>query len=110
MDREEASKNEQAILGRYQNTYTYTKKMAERHLLRYGSKKIRICLTRPSMITQCSLEPMIGWTETVSAVGAFGFPFLLGISKSIFLPENDLDFVPGDYSSNAILCATAYVG
>jgi hypothetical protein len=86
MDREEASKNEQSIIGKYKNTYTFTKKLAERHLHRYGSKKIRVCVTRPSMITQCSLEPMIGWTDTVSAVGANAFPFILGVSRTIYLP------------------------
>ena len=43
-------------------------------------------------------------------MGAVGFPLGMGFSRNEFLPdEGQIDFIPGDYVSNAILATTAYI-
>ena len=60
------------------------------------------------MVTNCFREPLPGWIDTISAVGAAGFPCGMGFSRNIFLPNQVLDFIPADLCSNSILVTTAY--
>jgi hypothetical protein len=108
MDREEVKKNEVALIHGYHNTYTYTKNLAERHLERYRGN-LKIVINRPSGIIHCTAEPIPGWIDTVSAVGSVAFPVGMGFETNTFLPDGLVDFIPGDYVSNAILATTAYV-
>jgi len=111
LNREECSRLETQLTNGYPNTYTYTKNLAERHLLRYGSPKLKVVISRPSIIIHCSQEPFQGWIENLSAAAGVAFPFMMGMARSLFLPEkNILDFIPCDHVSNAIIAATAYIG
>lgn len=107
MDRDEIKRNEEALIWGYHNTYTYTKNLAERHLERYG-KNLKIVINRPSAIIHCANEPVPGWIDAVSAVGVIGFPLGMGFTRNEWLPDMNIDFIPGDYVSNAILALTAY--
>jgi fatty acyl-CoA reductase len=109
MDREEVRKNEEKLKQGYYNTYTYTKNLAERHLERYRGK-IRLVINRPSGIIHCAEEPVPGWIDTVSAIGAVGYPLGMGFAQYEYLPKDIVfDFIPGDYTSNAILASTAHI-
>ncbi len=107
MDREEVKKNEEALIYGYHNTYTYTKNLAERHYERYRGN-IPVVINRPSGIIHCTAEPVPGWIDTVSAVGVAAYPLGMGFARSIFVPDGIIDFIPGDYVSNAVLATTAY--
>lgn len=108
MDREEARKNEEQLKWGYYNTYTYTKNLAERYLERYRGKT-KVVINRPSGIIHCTQEPVPGWIDTVSAIGAVAFPLGMGFANWEYLPEGEVDFIPGDYVSNAILATTAHI-
>lgn len=108
LNREEVKKNEMALIYGYHNTYTYTKNLAERHLERYRGN-LKIVINRPSGIIHCAAEPFPGWIDTVSAIGSVAFPVGMGFETNTFLPDGYVDFIPGDYVSNAILATTAYV-
>jgi len=78
---EELVSNTQNILGRYPNTYTFTKSLVERII---NKEKGKYCVTilRPSIIGSAWKEPLIGWVDTVSAAGAL---YLLGGDFSFIL-------------------------
>jgi hypothetical protein len=82
--------------------------LAERHLERYRGN-LKIVINRPSGIIHCTVEPVPGWIDTVSAVGSVAFPVGMGFETNTFLPDGYVDFIPGDYVSNAILATTAYI-
>jgi fatty acyl-CoA reductase len=109
LDRATQEEKEEQLCWGYPNTYTYTKNLAERHIHRYG-KKLRIVINRPSLIIQCTAEPFIGWTDTVSAVGTINFPLGMGFSRNFYIPEGRRDLITADTCSNAIIASTAYIG
>ncbi len=51
---------------------------------------------------------MPGWIDTVSAVGVVAFPVGMGFLRCVYVPDGNVDFIPGDYVSNGILATTAY--
>jgi len=104
------SENEKRLISGYQNTYTYTKSMAER-MLKKKHGNLRITIVRPSVIISCEREPFLGWTETLSAAGGLTFAFSMGLLHFVHTTKKmTVDLVPCDYVSNGILAATAYTG
>jgi hypothetical protein len=81
------SDNEQTLISGYPNTYTWTKSMAERALLKTHGH-VRVALVRPSIVISSAEEPTQGWTDTLAAAGGIFF----GVSSV----------------SNTVLCTTAY--
>lgn len=64
---------------------------------------------RPSIVISAYKEPLIGWTETLSAGGGLVFAIMLGLVNYLHCNSTQvLDIVPVDYVSNMILCASAY--
>jgi len=51
---------------------------------------------------------MVGWTDTVSAGGAVGFPMALGLSRKFHINNVKIDFIPADIVSNSILASTVW--
>jgi len=93
-------------LGRYPNTYTYTKALTER-TLRKRHGLLKVLIVRPSIVISSMSEPFNGWTETISAMGGLLFASMLGLINYLHCDDKQiLDIVPVDYVSNLILCAT----
>lgn len=54
-------------------------------------------------------EPLVGWTETISAMGGVLFATMLGLINFLHCNEKQIiDLVPVDYVSNLILASTVY--
>lgn len=87
MSRADVARLEKQLTNGFPNTYTYTKNLAERHLERYGAPKLKVVITRPSIILSCTKEPFVGWIENLSAGAVVAFPFLMGMAKSLFMPH-----------------------
>ena len=106
----EIQENIKEILNGYPNTYTYTKAMTERSILKKKGT-LPCCIVRPSM-TGCSWkEPMRGWVDSISAMGApiFFYGILFGYALSAKGDGSELvDVVAVDQCSNSILLATCY--
>jgi fatty acyl-CoA reductase len=81
--------------------------LAERYLEKYRGS-IRVVVARPTMITSCYKEPLPGWIDTITAVGGVGYPFGMGLARTVYLPNSTLDFIPADLVSNSILVSIAY--
>jgi len=77
---------EKKIIGKYHNTYTFTKALTERVLQkRHGHVKISI--VRPSIVISAYQEPMIGWCESLSAMGGLLFAVMLGLINYLYCNE-----------------------
>ena len=98
------------IIGKYPNTYTFTKSMSERIIKNRNQKdKLPVTIVRPSIIGCSYRDPVPGWVDTVSACGALILFSGIGIVK--FLPGNlDTvgDQVPVDFVTDMIIVAAAY--
>lgn len=70
------------LLGVHQNTYTYTKKLAE-ILVRdeYIASNLPVCIARPSIVTPTMIEPFPGWVDSLN-----GPPGICMVSESLFCP------------------------
>ena len=67
-------------------------------------------INRPSIVMSSEREPILGWTETISAMGGVVFAVTLGLIQ--YLHSNAkmvVDIVPVDTVSNLILASTAYI-
>jgi len=70
---------------------------------------VKISIVRPSIVISSLAEPFVGWTETISAMGALLFAAMLGLINYLHCnTQQILDIVPVDFVSNLILCAAAY--
>ncbi len=61
--------NLKTILNGYPNTYTFTKSLAEKTILKRRGT-LPTCIVRPSMVGATNKEPFVGWTDSLSAIGA----------------------------------------
>jgi hypothetical protein len=100
--------NEKQLIGSFPNTYTYTKNLGEKNLIKTMGN-VKVNLFRPAIIASALEEPFCGWTDTMSAAG--GLTVLGGLGLIKFLPgtgKNPLDVIPVDIVSNAILLTTCH--
>ncbi|XP_066152625.1 fatty acyl-CoA reductase wat-like [Euwallacea fornicatus] len=92
------------ILGKWPNTYTFTKALAESLLITEG-KNIPVAVFRPTIVTSTVSEPVAGWTDNL--YGPLGI--LLSSNCGILRvvqgnPSVKADTVPGDLVINGLLC------
>ena len=74
-------RKKELVIG-YPNTYTFTKSCAERVLQkRLKNSKKRLAILRPSIVLSAFREPMIGWTETLSAGQVIFYAMMAGLIK-----------------------------
>jgi nucleoside-diphosphate-sugar epimerase len=66
------------IIGNYPNTYTYTKNIGERMLLKYR-EAVPLCIVRPTIVVNSWKYPFPGWIDSVAAAGAFFLTAGLGL-------------------------------
>lgn len=99
------------ILGKFPNTYTFTKSLTERLLAKLRGH-VPLIILRPTIIGGAWSEPFPGWVDSVSAAGAFYMSAGLGLLRyGIGNYDNIGDQIPVDYVSNSIIVAAAkFVG
>lgn len=109
MTPEEQDAKNSEIVGKWPNTYTFTKAMAERTLKKTRRPDLPVVLFRPSIITSSIKEPCPGWTDTLSAAGGLSFAGGIGIIRMINgKMHNIADLIPVDIVSNSIIVSTAF--
>lgn len=101
---------EKQIIGKYPNTYTFTKALTER-VLKKNHGDVKVTIVRPSIVISTFEEPFLGWTEAISALGGLLFAVQMGLINYLYCNSSQvLDIVPCDYVSNLIITATANTG
>lgn len=108
MNPQQCEDNLDNLLGKFPNTYTFTKNLAEKSLMK-NRGDLRVVLLRPAIIASAVEEPLPGWTDSLSAAG--GISLLTGLGLINFINakgDNKFDMIPVDIVTNSILVATAY--
>ncbi|XP_037730805.1 fatty acyl-CoA reductase wat isoform X1 [Drosophila subpulchrella] len=95
-----------ALMGRYPNTYTYTKALAEQ-MLQQESGDLPICIFRPGVIIASYKEPMAGWIDNTNGPIAVLYGAAFGVLRITRLNvKAQAGIVPVDYCVNLVLtCA-----
>ena len=108
MGPEKVQEKEKEIIGKWPNTYTFTKSLTEK-VLQKRCAHLKIVIIRPSIVISSANEPFLGWTENISAMGGLIFAIMLGLINYLQCQQGlIIDSVPVDTVSNLILAATAY--
>jgi len=108
---EEIEKRTPGYLGKFPNTYTFTKNLAEQLLLKWR-ENVPLVIVRPTIIGGAWKEPYPGWADSISAAGAFYITAGLGVLKvSLGNLHNVGDQIPCDLVTNTCIVAAAqYAG
>lgn len=64
----EAAEKEKALLGTFPNTYTFTKHLVEKSLMKLRGN-LPFAITRPSIVISSVRDPTPGWIDTFAAAG-----------------------------------------
>lgn len=72
--------NSAKILGKYPNTYTFTKALCER-VMQVRRGNLPMCIIRPAIINTSYKEPFPGWLDSIAAAAAMFLFVGLGIIK-----------------------------
>ncbi|KAK9875945.1 hypothetical protein WA026_011047 [Henosepilachna vigintioctopunctata] len=97
--------NTAEICGKWPNTYTFTKAIAE-NIVQENRKGVTTCIFRPGIITSTYKEPLKSWIDNLygpmGAVVGVG----TGVLRSFHCDaEKVADIVPADYVINGIIAA-----
>ncbi|KAH8318828.1 hypothetical protein KR074_007319 [Drosophila pseudoananassae] len=95
-----------ALLGRYPNTYTYTKALAEQ-VIQQEAGDLPICIFRPGVIIASYKEPVSGWIDNLYGPIAVLYGASFGVLRITRLNiKAQAGIVPVDYCVNCVLtCA-----
>ncbi|XP_058802022.1 fatty acyl-CoA reductase wat-like [Phymastichus coffea] len=95
------------LLGNHPNIYTYTKSIAE-DLVRQHSKDcaFAVAIYRPSIVISAYKEPLPGWVGNSNGPVNIILGAGLGMIHTAYHHGHPLDFVPSDYTINALLAIT----
>ena len=95
------------LLGKYPNTYTFTKSLCER-IMRERKKDVPLCIVRPSIINTSYMEPFPGWIDSIAAAAALFMFVGLGIVTEVKGNLNFIgDTIPVDIVVANIIVASA---
>ena len=98
-----------SILGKWPNTYTFTKSMGERTLRKRRNPNLPTLLIRPSIIVGATKSPVPGWTDTISAAGGLSLIGGMGLVNFVHGKKTNIaDLIPVDIVSNMIIVGTAH--
>ena len=56
-------------------------------MLKKRRENLKICIVRPSIVISALDEPLLGWTETISALGGVLFATMLGLINFLHCNE-----------------------
>lgn len=107
MSEEEVLLKEKDIVGKFPNTYTFTKNIGEK-LLKKHRENVPLVIIRPSIIGAAMIEPFPGWVDSISAATAVYLTGSIGLLRDLQCNPNFIgDQVPVDYCSHLIIAAAA---
>jgi alcohol-forming fatty acyl-CoA reductase len=91
------------MLGKWPNTYTYTKALAEEYVKTHG-KGLPITIFRPAIVIPTSREPMVGWIDNMYGPSGIVLGVAAGLLRIMHIDSNKrAELVPVDYCVNSLL-------
>jgi alcohol-forming fatty acyl-CoA reductase len=91
------------MLGKWPNTYTYTKALAEDYVKTHG-KGLPITIFRPAIVIPTSREPMVGWIDNMYGPSGIVLGVAAGLLRVLYIDRhNRSELVPVDYCVNSLL-------
>ncbi|EDW28071.1 GL27182 [Drosophila persimilis] len=89
-----------ALLGKYPNTYTYTKALAEQ-VIQEEAGDLPVCIFRPAIIYANYKEPSSGWIDNPYGLVALIYGITYGVLHILLCNiKAQAVLVPGDYCAN----------
>ncbi|ALC41205.1 CG17562 [Drosophila busckii] len=93
------------MLGKFPNTYTYTKALAEQ-LVETEAQDLPICIFRPGSIIATSKQPVSGWIDNIYGPIALIYGVAFGVLRVATAIDNgNFIVVPVDSCANMVLCS-----
>lgn len=93
------------LLGKWPNTYVFTKAVGENIVLKY-SNDLPVCIVRPSIVIPTFEDPLNGWINNVYGATGVAVGSGLGLLRTLYcIPENVADIIPADFVVSTIICA-----
>ncbi|XP_046475512.1 fatty acyl-CoA reductase wat-like isoform X1 [Neodiprion pinetum] len=93
------------LLGKYPNTYVFTKAVAE-DVIRRNSHSLPVCIVRPSIVIATYKEPVAGWIDNVYGTTGVVLGAAIGLLRTLHCdPEGIADMIPADFVVNNIIVA-----
>ncbi|XP_017846787.1 fatty acyl-CoA reductase wat [Drosophila busckii] len=94
-----------SLLGKFPNTYTYTKALAEQ-VLQQEAGDLPLCIFRPGVIVGSYKEPVAGWIDNLYGPIAILYGAAFGILRVTRLNVNAAaNIVPVDFCGNMVLAS-----
>lgn len=96
------------LLGNYPNTYSLTKNLGEKILLR-EREKLPIAIFRPSIVSPSWKEPVSGWIDSLNGPNGIIAGIMKGIIRTIrMFREKITDIIPVDLCINMMVAIPWY--
>ncbi|XP_071576188.1 fatty acyl-CoA reductase wat-like [Temnothorax nylanderi] len=106
LDDEKLNKFTPTLIGKWPNSYAYTKAIAEDTVRQY-SVGIPTCIVRPSIVTSTAEEPVEGWINNVYGAMGVVVGCALGLLRTLHIDlENAAEIVPADYVISNFIAAS----
>lgn len=91
------------LLGKWPNTYSFTKAVAEDIVRR---SHLPVCIVRPSIVIATWKEPVAGWINNLYGPTGCAVGSALGLLHTMHCDQKMVgDMIPADYVVNAIMVA-----
>jgi alcohol-forming fatty acyl-CoA reductase len=98
------------ILPPHPNTYTYTKRLAEKLCKNEYEKGFPVCVVRPSIIIPSLKEPLVGWIDSLNGPAGLMIGAAKGVIRSMLVDGNlETEAIPLDIAINGIILIAKFV-
>ncbi|XP_014479565.1 PREDICTED: fatty acyl-CoA reductase 1-like [Dinoponera quadriceps] len=93
------------LIGKWPNTYVFSKAIAEDTVRQYGVE-LPVCIVRPSIVISTAKEPVSGWVNNIYGAVGVVMGSALGLLHTLYcVPEYKADLMPADYVIANIIVA-----
>ena len=106
MPKELDEKITSSLIGKWPNTYTFTKGIAESLVVNECREKIPCAIVRPAIVGPSWSDPFPGWIDNYAGTTGLFIAYGKGFKRTWFGDgEINADIIPVDYSVNMIIVA-----
>ncbi|KAF6209175.1 hypothetical protein GE061_014920 [Apolygus lucorum] len=97
------------LVGRWVNTYSFTKAIVEDMIKSYVGR-IPVAIARPSIVVGCKEEPLKNWINNMYGVSGVSAGACVGIIRVWCADCTKMaDIIPADYVVNAMICIATHL-